>query len=75
MLLAAMLIAMGPYLQIDGHVVMLGSTPIHLPAQTIDFLFPLFSITAIHAYRYSAVVCIAIAVLAVRGMRSSLPFG
>lgn len=69
MLFTGMLIAMGPYLRIDGHVVMLGSTPIHLPAQTIDFLFPLFSITAIHAYRYSAVVCIAIAVLAARGMK------
>ena len=74
MLLAGMLIAMGPYLRIDGHVVMLGSTPIHLPAQTIDFLFPLFSITAIHAYRYSAVVCIAIAVLATRGMKKLHPY-
>ena len=69
MLIAAMLIAMGPYLRIDGHVLLWGETPIHLPAQTVDFLFPLFSITAIHAYRYSAVVCIAIAILAARGMR------
>ena len=52
---------------------MLGKHSIHLPAQTIDFLFPLFSITAIHAYRYSAVVCIAIAVLAVRGMQKFTP--
>ena len=73
MLLASMLIAMGPYLRIDGNVVLWGETPIHLPAQTIDFLFPLFSITAMHAYRYSAVVCIAIAILAVKGMKRYTP--
>ena len=73
LLLASMLIAMGPYLRIDGKVVLWGETPIHLPAQTIDFLFPLFSITAVHAYRYSAVVCIAIAILAARGMKRYTP--
>ena len=73
MLLAAMLIAMGPYVRVDGHVLLFGETPIHLPAQTIDLLFPLFSITAVHAYRYSAVVCIAMAVLAVRGMKRYTP--
>mgnify|MGYP000132617602 CR=1 FL=1 len=73
MTIVAMLIAMGPYLRIDNNVLFWGTTPIHLPAQTINFLFPLFSITAIHAYRYSAVVCIAIAVLAVRGMRGWTP--
>ncbi len=73
LMLISMLIAMGPYLRIDGQVLQLGSTPIHLPAQTVDFLFPLFSITAMHAYRYSAVVCIAVAVLAARGMRRYTP--
>jgi len=73
MLFGAMLIAMGPYLRLNGSVLMLGSTPIHLPAQTVDFLFPLFSITAMHAYRYSAVVCIAVAVLAARGMGRYTP--
>ena len=69
----AMLIAMGPYLRHEGTVLLWGETPIHLPASTIDFLFPLFSITAMHAYRYSAVVCIALAVLAARGMRRWTP--
>lgn len=73
MLVASTMIAMGPYLRIDGNVLLWGETPVHLPAQTIDFLFPLFSITAMHAYRYSAVVCIAIAVLAVKGMKRYTP--
>ena len=70
---AGMLIAMGPYLRHEGTVLLWKDTPIHLPASTIDFLFPLFSITAMHAYRYSAVVCIALAVLAARGMRRWTP--
>ena len=39
MLIVAMLIAMGPYVRIDGQVLLLGEMPIHLPAQTIDFIF------------------------------------
>ena len=70
----SMIIAMGPYLIIDGSVFLLGDTlPFYLPASTIDFIFPLFSITAMHAYRYSAVVCIALAVLAARGMNRWTP--
>ena len=73
MLFGAMLVAMGPYLRLNGSVLMWDSTPIPLPAQTVDFLFPLFSITAIHAYRYSAVACIAVAVLSARGMGRYTP--
>ena len=73
LLLSGMLIAMGPYIRLDGAVILFGEQPIHLPASTIDFLFPLFSITAMHSYRYSAVVCIALAVLAARGMRRWTP--
>ena len=73
LLLSGMLIAMGPYIRLDGAVILFGEHPIHLPASTIDFLFPLFSITAMHSYRYSAVVCIALAVLAARGMRRWTP--
>lgn len=73
LLITGMLIAMGPYLRQNGEVWMFGEWPIHLPALTIDFLFPLFSITAMHAYRYSAVVCITLAILAARGMTRWTP--
>jgi hypothetical protein len=63
MFFVALLIAMGPYLRVDGEVVRLGEWAIPLPTKTIAYLFPPFIITALHAYRYSTVVLLGFAVL------------
>ena len=42
LLLSGMLIAMGPYVRLDGSVILFGEHPIHLPASTIDS-FSLYS--------------------------------
>ena len=54
---------MGPYLRWDETVIKWGEVPIPLPAQTIAYLFPPFVITAIHAYRYTTVVMLALSVM------------
>ena len=66
----SMLIAMGPYLRLNGNVLSIWNHPIPLPAATIAYLFPLFAITAIHAYRYTAVVVLCISTMAVQKLHS-----
>ena len=69
-LIIAALIALGPYLRWTDQVLTIAGHPITLPAATIGLVFPPFAITAIHAYRYSAVVMLAVSVLAVRKLKS-----
>ena len=70
LLIISMLIAMGPYLRIENELVSFFGFTIHLPAYTIGYLFPLFAITAMHAYRYSALVVLSSSILAAQRLRS-----
>ncbi len=63
-LLCAILIALGPYLVLREEVVHLGKWPIPLPSLALKAVLPGFSITALHTYRYTAVVVLALALLA-----------
>jgi hypothetical protein len=72
LLVLAMLIAMGPYLRFDKEVLSLFGYTIYLPSYTIGYLFPLFAVTAIHAYRYTAVVILAASILASKHLKSLL---
>jgi hypothetical protein len=70
LLVLAMLIAMGPYLRFDKEVLNLFGFTIYLPSYTIGYLFPLFAVTAIHSYRYTAVVVLAASILATKRLHS-----
>lgn len=70
LLVVSMLIAMGPYLRLDKELTTIFGFIIYLPAYTIGYLFPLFAITAIHAYRYSALVVLSSSILAAQRLRS-----
>ncbi len=58
------LIALGPYLVLVEEVVTVGDLPIPLPALALKAILPGFSITALHTYRYTAVIVLALALLA-----------
>ena len=70
LLIISMLIAMGPYLRSNVELITIFDFIIYLPSYTIGYLFPLFAITAIHAYRYSAVVVLASSILASQSLRA-----
>ena len=70
LLVVSILIAMGPYLRLNNEILYIQEIPIYLPASTIGYLFPLFSVTAIHAYRYTSLVCLALSLLAGKAIRS-----
>lgn len=72
LLLVGMLVALGPYLRVGGEVMQVGGWPVQLPAATLARLFPPFAITAVHAYRYAALVVMALAVLASMAVRHPL---
>ena len=69
LLLVSMLIACGPFLRVGGEMVTLAGMPIPLPGLTLADLFPPFIVTALHSYRYTAVVMLALAVLAGRAVQ------
>lgn len=69
MSVVSVLIALGPYLRWGESVLKFGDWVIPLPAQTIAYLFPPFVITAIHAYRYTTVVMLALSVMVGRMTR------
>ena len=69
MCMVGLLIAMGPFLRWEDTVVKWGDMSIPLPAQTIAYLFPPFVITAMHAYRYTTVVMLALSVMVGRMTR------
>lgn len=65
----AVLIASGPYLRWEGEVLRLLGQPIALPSLLVAEVFPPFTITAVHAYRYASLVVICVAVLAGLSLR------
>ncbi|MFT5686572.1 MAG: hypothetical protein ACI8RZ_007528, partial [Myxococcota bacterium] len=69
LLVISVLIACGPYLRIGGEAVTLLGAKLPLPGLTLAALFPPFIVTAMHSYRYTAVVILALAVLAGRGAK------
>ena len=67
----SVLIAMGPYLRINGEVLMIQGNPLYLPLYTIGYLFPLISVSALHAYRYAAIAVVALSTIVGRGVHSA----
>ena len=67
--LVAGLIAMGPFLRVEGQVVDWGWGPISLPTMVLADMVPPFRVTALHAYRYAALVVLGIAVLVSQATR------
>lgn len=65
----AALIAMGPWLRVGQEVVQVGGWPVPMPSLALARLLPPFAITAVHAYRYAALVVLAVAVLASQAVR------
>ena len=65
--LIAMLIASGPYIRLHGKVIL---DNFLLPLPTIVYLFPLFSIVALHAYRFASIVVLGFAVGASKQVKS-----
>ena len=61
------LLAMGPHLRVDGEALSLWGNAIPLPTALLVELVPPFQITALHAYRYSALVVLGLSVLGARG--------
>ena len=72
LLITGVVIALGPYLVLVDEVVTLGSVPIPLPSLALKAVLPGFSITALHTYRYTAVIVLALSLLAGLGA-STLP--
>lgn len=64
MAVVAGLLAMGPVLRWDGAVVEIFGGSLPLPGVLVAELFPPYVLTAIHSYRYTAVVMLALGVLA-----------
>lgn len=75
LLIGSVLISMGPYLRIENELVSIFGFTIYLPAYTVGYLFPLFAITAMHAYRYSVLVVLAVSILAPLRFRALGWFG
>jgi hypothetical protein len=74
----AALLAMGPVLRWNGEVVEVLGGSLPLPGVVVAELFPPYVLTAIHSYRYTAVVMLVIGVLAagaVRRARSAVALG
>ncbi len=67
LLVAALLLSMGPYLVYDGELLRIGGSPLPLPALLAERLFPPFGIVALHTYRFTAVTVLALSLLACRG--------
>ena len=68
--LVAGLIAMGPFLRVEElEVVDWGWGPISLPTMVLADMVPPFRVTALHAYRYAALVVLGIAVLVSQATR------
>lgn len=65
----AALLAMGPVLRWDGEVVQVLGGALPLPGVVVAELFPPYVLTAIHSYRYTAVVMLAVGVLAAGAVR------
>lgn len=63
-LLCAVAIALGPYLVLREEVIQVWKWPVPLPSLALKAILPGFSITALHTYRYTAVVVLALALLA-----------
>jgi hypothetical protein len=70
-LLAAVgvLLASGPVLRVAGWAVGVGDWTLPMPAGTVIELVPPYLITALHSYRYAAVVVVAVAVLLGRAVQ------
>jgi hypothetical protein len=67
--IVAGLIAMGPFLRVDGEAVLLAGQALPLPSLVLADLTPPFRITALHAYRYAVLVVLGVAVLVAQAMR------
>ncbi len=70
LLIVSVLIAMGPFLRVGGEPVIVAGYTIGLPSQLLARLFPPFTITAIHTYRYAALVVLAVSVLVSRAFKT-----
>jgi hypothetical protein len=62
--LVAAILMLGPELRVFGEAVRPFGEALPLPAVTVAALFPPFVLTALHAYRYAAVLMLAVGVLA-----------
>ena len=70
MLLAGVVLALGPFLRAGGEELRILGRPLPLPMLTLVYLFPPMALTALHAYRYAAVAILGLSVLAGRAVRS-----
>jgi hypothetical protein len=69
MVVVGALIASGPVARLGGEIVSLGGVQLSMPATVLAELFPPFVLTALHAYRYTAVVVTGLAALVALGVR------
>ncbi len=67
LLLAAAVLALGPYLVVAGELVQLRGQAVPLPALLVERLFPPWGVVSLHPYRFTAVAMLALAVLAGQG--------
>jgi len=67
LLVAALLISLGPYLVAGGDLVRVAGSVVPLPALLLERLFPPWGVVSLHPYRFAALTALALAVLAGMG--------
>jgi hypothetical protein len=67
--LVGLLVALGPFVRVGGELVTVMGTPIPLPTLLLAEVVPAFRITALHTYRYAALVVLGVAALASLAVR------
>ncbi len=64
LLVAALLVSLGPWLVAGGELLRIAGSPVPGPALVLERLFPPWGVVALHPYRFAAMTALALAVLA-----------
>ncbi len=64
LLIASLLVSLGPWLVAGGELLRIAGSPIPGPALLLERLMPLWGVVSLHPYRFAALTALALAVLA-----------
>jgi hypothetical protein len=67
LLVAALLVSLGPWLVAGGALLRVGGSPVPGPALLLERLFPPWAVVSLHPYRFASLTALALAALAGMG--------